>query len=45
MEFCCWDIFEDNAYEAAVKAGVLEMSLLEQLKEPLAAIKPMPACL
>ena len=30
-----WDIFEDNAYEAAVKAGVLEMPLLEQVKEPL----------
>jgi myo-inositol-1-phosphate synthase len=38
-----WDIFEDNAYESAVKAGVLEMPLLEQLKEPLSAIKPMPA--
>jgi myo-inositol-1-phosphate synthase len=38
-----WDIFEDNAYEAAVKAGVLEMPLLEQLKEPLAAVKPMKA--
>ena len=38
-----WDIFEDNAYEAAVKAGVLETSLLEQLKEPLSAIKPMKA--
>ncbi len=38
-----WDIFEDNAYEAAVKAGVLEMSLLEQLKEPLSAVKPMKA--
>ena len=39
----CWDIFEDNAYEAAVKAGVLEMPLLEQLKEPLEAIQPMKA--
>ena len=38
-----WDIFEDNAYESAVKAGVLETALLEQLKEPLSAIKPMPA--
>ncbi|HLK48312.1 MAG TPA: inositol-3-phosphate synthase [Bryobacteraceae bacterium] len=38
-----WDIFEDNPYEAAVKAGVLETSLLEQLKEPLSAVKPMPA--
>jgi myo-inositol-1-phosphate synthase len=38
-----WDIFEDNPYEAAVKAGVLEMPLLDQLKEPLSAIRPMPA--
>jgi myo-inositol-1-phosphate synthase len=38
-----WDIFEDNAYEAAVKAGVLDMALLEQLKEPLSAVQPMPA--
>ena len=30
LEVGCWDIFEDNAYEAAVKAGVLEMPLLEQ---------------
>src|SRR5579872_3312251 len=43
IEVACWDIFEDNAYEAAVKAGVLEMSLLEQVKEPLQAIKPMRA--
>jgi myo-inositol-1-phosphate synthase len=39
----CWDIFNDNAYEAAVKAGVLDMALLEQLKEPLSAIQPMKA--
>src|SRR3954454_8527702 len=39
----CWDIFEDNAYEAAVKAGVLEMPLLEQVKAPLSAIQPMKA--
>jgi len=43
LEIACWDIFEDNAYEAAVKAGVLETSLLEQLKEPLSAVKPMKA--
>jgi myo-inositol-1-phosphate synthase len=43
LEVACWDIFEDNAYEAAVKAGVLDMPLLEQLKEPLAAIRPMKA--
>jgi myo-inositol-1-phosphate synthase len=38
-----WDLFEDNAYEAAVKAGVLETSLLDQVKAPLSAIKPMTA--
>jgi myo-inositol-1-phosphate synthase len=43
IEVACWDIFEDNAFEAAVKAGVLEMSLLEQVKEPMQAIKPMKA--
>ena len=43
IEVGCWDIFEDNAYEAAVKAGVLEMPLLKQLKEPLSAVKPMKA--
>src|SRR5271166_1316295 len=43
LEVACWDIFEDDAYEAAVKAGVLEMSLLEQVKAPLQAIKPMKA--
>jgi myo-inositol-1-phosphate synthase len=42
LEIACWDIFEDNAYDAAVKAGVLEMPLLEQLKQPLSAITPMP---
>ncbi len=43
IEVGCWDIFEDNAYEAAVKAGVLEVRLLDQLKEPLEAMKPMKA--
>ena len=43
IEVGCWDIFEDNAYEAAVKAGVLEMPLLEQVKDSLSAVKPMKA--
>ena len=43
LEIGCWDIFEDNAYEAAVKAGVLETGLLDQLKAPLSAIRPMKA--
>ena len=38
-----WDIFEDDSYEAAKTAGVLESPLLEQIKAELVAIKPMPA--
>ncbi len=38
-----WDIFEDNCYEAAKHAGVLEEKLLEQVKDELAAVKPMSA--
>ncbi len=38
-----WDIFEDNSYEAARTAGVLEPDLLEQIRPELEAIKPMPA--
>ncbi|MCL4852271.1 MAG: inositol-3-phosphate synthase [Bryobacteraceae bacterium] len=41
LVFAGWDIFEDDAYEAAKNAGVLENSLLENLKEPLTAFKPM----
>jgi myo-inositol-1-phosphate synthase len=41
--FGTWDIFEDNAYEAAMHAGVLEKELLVQLKPQLAKIKPMAA--
>ncbi len=43
LAFGTWDIFEDNAYEAAARAKVLEAPLLEKLKEPLSAIKPMKA--
>ncbi len=38
-----WDIFEENSYEAARTAGVLEPSLLDQIKPELEAIKPMKA--
>ncbi len=38
-----WDIFEDNSYEAAKTAGVLEEDLLNQIRPELEAIKPMPA--
>ncbi|MGH9657953.1 MAG: inositol-3-phosphate synthase, partial [Bryobacteraceae bacterium] len=43
LEFGAWDIFEDNAYEAARKAGVLDSPLLDKLREPLEKIRPMPA--
>ncbi len=38
-----WDIFEDDAYQAALKAGVLEKELLDQVKDELQQIKPMKA--
>ena len=41
--FSGWDIFEDDMYEAASKAKVLETSLLEKVKPCLQAIKPLPA--
>jgi myo-inositol-1-phosphate synthase len=41
--FGAWDIFADNAYESAKTAGVLEESLLAQIRPELEAIKPMPA--
>ena len=41
--FAGWDIFEDNCYEAAAHAGVLEPSLLEKVKDEMSAIKPMTA--
>jgi myo-inositol-1-phosphate synthase len=43
LTFGTWDIFEDTAYEAAVNADVLQSPMLDQLKEPLSAIKPMKA--
>lgn len=38
-----WDIYEDNVYEAAVKAKVLEPGLLNAIKPELQSIKPMQA--
>lgn len=38
-----WDIFEDNAYEAAMKAGVLDKPLLQELQKEMSAIVPMKA--
>ena len=38
-----WDIFEDNVYESAKNAGVLDDRLLEQIRPELEAIKPWKA--
>jgi myo-inositol-1-phosphate synthase len=43
LVFGGWDIFEDNAYEAAVKAGVLDRALLDGIRPFLEGVKPMPA--
>ena len=43
LEFASWDLFDDDAYTAAEKAGVLEMSLLDQLRPVLEEIRPYPA--
>jgi myo-inositol-1-phosphate synthase len=41
--FGAWDIFPDNAYDAAMNAGVLDKDLLNQVSEQLASLKPMAA--
>jgi myo-inositol-1-phosphate synthase len=38
-----WDLFPDDAYQAAAKAGVLSKEDLGELKDFLSTIKPMPA--
>jgi len=43
LTFGTWDIFEDTCFEAAKNAGVLDAPLLDQLREPLSAIRPMKA--
>jgi myo-inositol-1-phosphate synthase len=43
LVFGAWDIFEEDAYEAALHAGVLERDLVNQLKTELQAVQPMKA--
>ncbi|MGA8876531.1 MAG: inositol-3-phosphate synthase, partial [Candidatus Korobacteraceae bacterium] len=43
LVFTGWDIFEDDMYAAAGKAGVLDRSLLEQVKPFLSSIRPRKA--
>ena len=43
LVFGGWDIFEEDCYAAARTAGVLDASLLIQVRPELEAIRPMPA--
>jgi myo-inositol-1-phosphate synthase len=43
LVFGGWDIFEDNAYKAALNAGVLNKDLLDKLKDDIEPITPMKA--
>jgi myo-inositol-1-phosphate synthase len=43
LVFTGWDIFEEDAYESAIHAGVLEKELLNQIKPFLRSIRPRRA--
>jgi len=43
LRFGAWDVFPDDAYASALHAKVLESDLVEELRAPLQAVKPMPA--
>lgn len=43
LVFAGWDIFPDDCYEASLKSGVLEKTLLDELKDTLKKTSPMPA--
>ena len=41
--FGAWDLYEDDAYDAAIKASVLRQGDIEPVKEELRAIRPYKA--
>jgi myo-inositol-1-phosphate synthase len=43
LVFAGWDPYPDNTYESALKAGVLDRTLLEQIRPDLECIKPLKA--
>jgi myo-inositol-1-phosphate synthase len=43
LVFTGWDLFPDDMYAAARKAGVLDKELLDQVKPFLSSIRPRPA--
>jgi myo-inositol-1-phosphate synthase len=43
LVFGAWDLFDENCYEAAKTAGVLDKDLLDQIRPELEQIRPWPA--
>lgn len=43
LVFAGWDIFEDDVYQAAINAGVLQPDLLDKIRTEIEQIKPMRA--
>ena len=43
LEFGGWDVYEDNVYQAALKAKVLDPTLLQSIQPELEAMVPMTA--
>jgi myo-inositol-1-phosphate synthase len=43
LVFGGWDIFAENSYDAARRAGVLEEKLLDSIQDELSALAPMKA--
>jgi myo-inositol-1-phosphate synthase len=43
LVFGGWDIFTDNAYAAALKAGVIDKDLLDKVKDDIESITPWKA--
>ena len=43
LEFGGWDHYSDDAYTAAMKAGVLDARHIEGIGDELRAVRPMPA--
>jgi myo-inositol-1-phosphate synthase len=43
LVFGGWDIFKDDMYSAAIKAGVLDSDILDKIRSELESVIPMPA--
>lgn len=43
LSFGTWDIYPDDAYEAALNAQVLDRALVDRLQDSLSAVRPMKA--